>query len=61
MSLLDSDMFKGLIDGFNNFLSKVGKLDFKKVLVAALPTAFIVKSFVTTFISGLKTSANNFT
>lgn len=60
MSILNADIFKSLIDGANGLLGKISKLDFKKALLTALPMTFIIKNFITKFISGVKQSANNF-
>lgn len=61
MSLIHADVFKNLIDGANGLLGKISKLDFKKVLLTAIPGAFIAKSFITQFINALKTSSNQLT
>ena len=60
MSLLDSDMFKGLIDGFNNFLGKVGKLDFKKLIPLGVAMIPMIKNMVTTMIKAAQSSTGDF-
>lgn len=60
ISLMNQDLFKNLIDGANNFLVKISKLDLKKALITAVAITPIVKSFVSNFTDGLKRSVNSF-
>jgi hypothetical protein len=60
MSLLDSDMFKGLIDGFNNFLGKVEKLDFKKLIPLGVAMIPMIKSMATSMIKSIQSSTGDF-
>lgn len=60
VTMVDSDIFKGAIDSITNFTKKISKLDFKKLIVMAPIVIPMVKQFINTFISGVKTSASNF-
>lgn len=60
VSLMDSDMFKGIIDGLTEALQKVKSLDFKKVLVLAPFAISAAKNFVLTFITQIKTMSSSF-
>lgn len=46
VQLLDSDFFKGMIDGLSGFLDRLKNIDFKKVIAIAPFAIFAAKTFI---------------
>lgn len=46
VQLLDSDFFKGMIDGLSGFLDRLKNIDFKKVIAVAPFAIFAAKTFI---------------
>lgn len=60
VNALDSDFFKGMIDGLSNFLDRLQNVDFKKAIAVAPFAIWAAKTFITNVIGTIKTSAAAF-
>lgn len=65
-SLINSDMFKGVLDGINSLMDRLNNLDFSgfsgKIKLAMIPIAIIAaKTFITNFSNSMKGLGNSFT
>ena len=58
VNILNSDVFKGLIDGLSGFLDKIQNIDWKSLIVLGPVAIWAAKSFISTFFTSLKTSIN---
>lgn len=61
VNALDSDFFKGMIDGLSNFLDRLKNVDFKRAIAVAPFAIWAAKTFITNVIATIKTSAAAFT
>ncbi len=58
VQLLDSDFFKGMIDGLSGFLDRLKNIDFKKVIAVAPFAIFAAKIFITNLMNSISSSAS---
>lgn len=60
LSFLQSDTYKAAIDGLNSVVKSISKINFKRLIVLTPILIPIIKSFTTSLIAGIQSSANNF-
>lgn len=56
VQLLDSDFFKGMIDGLSGFLDRLKNIDFKKVIAIAPFAIFAAKTFITNLMNTISSA-----
>ena len=56
VQLLDSDFFKGMIDGLSEFLDRLKNIDFKKVIAVAPFAIFAAKTFITNLMNTISSA-----
>lgn len=56
VQLLDSDFFKGMIDGLSGFLDRLKNIDFKKVVAVAPFAIFAAKIFITNLMNTISSA-----
>lgn len=56
VQLLDSDFFKGMIDGLSGFLDRLKNIDFKKVIAIAPFAIFAAKVFITNLMNTISSA-----
>lgn len=56
VQLLDSDFFKGIIDGLSGFLDRLKNIDFKKVIAIAPFAIFAAKTFITNLMNTISSA-----
>lgn len=56
VQLLDSDFFKGMIDGLSGFLDRLKNIDFKKVIAVAPFAIFAAKTFITNLMNTISSA-----
>lgn len=56
VQLLDSDFFKGMIDGLSGFLDRLKNIDFKKVIAVAPFAIFAAKVFITNLMNTISSA-----
>ena len=58
VNILNSDVFKGLIDSLGVFLDKIQNIKWKRLIVLGPVAIWAAKSFISTFFTTLKSSIN---